>query len=275
MPNKKRKGTTYPMIQAIIFDLDNTLYWDEKSNDEALVATCLMASNKVATISAHKLKEDVIHQAELQFKASPFFDFAHSLEITALETLWARFDVNDHSQFEMIRNQAPKFRFNVWNSALQSSGHNDSHLAAFLAERYLEERRERAYIYEDMMETLTSLHSQYRLLLLTNGTPDLQQEKVDSVPGLASFFEHIVISGDFGIGKPSESIFWHAIDLLALRRSEVIMVGDNLYTDILGANRSGIPSIWINRSSGSRPDHIFPTHEVESLSELYSLIQSL
>ncbi|WP_211748516.1 HAD family hydrolase [Paenibacillus sp. Marseille-Q4541] len=263
------------MIKAIIFDLDNTLYWDERSNDEALEATCHVASNNVSTISAHKLKHDVIREAEQQFKASLFFDFAHSLEITALETLWARFDVENNSMFDMMRTQAPIYRFNVWNAALQSSGHVDPDLASLLATRYLQERRERAFIYEDLFETLTLLRSKYRLLLLTNGTPDLQQEKIDSVPELASFFEHIVISGDFGVGKPSEAIFHHAIDLLALELSEVVMVGDNLYTDILGANRSGIPSIWINRSNSSKPEHIFPTHEVMSLTELYPLILSL
>jgi putative hydrolase of the HAD superfamily len=263
------------MIKAVIFDLDNTLYWDERSNAEALEATCMVASNDITTISADKLKHDVIREAELQFATSPFFDFAHLLEITALEALWARFDVERHPTFDMMRVEAPIYRFNVWHAALQSSGQDNPDLASLLAERYLIERRKRAFIYEDMLETLTLLSSEYRLLLLTNGTPDLQEEKVDSVPELASFFEHIVISGDFGIGKPSESIFRYAIHLLELESNEVVMVGDNLYTDILGANRSGIQSIWINRSNSSRPEHIHPTLEALSLSELYPLILSL
>lgn len=263
------------MIKAIIFDLDNTLYWDERSNAEALEATCLVASNDITTISADKLKHDVIREAELQFTTSTFFDFANLIEITALEALWARFDAGSHPMLDMLRVEAPIYRFNVWHAALKSSGQDDSDLALLLAERYLQERRERAFIYEDMYETLTMLRSKYRLLLLTNGTPDLQQEKVDSVPELATFFEHIIISGDFGVGKPSESIFRHAIDLLELKSNEVVMVGDNLYTDILGANRSGIPSIWINRSNSSRPEHIHPTHEALSLSELHPLLLSL
>ncbi len=263
------------MIKAIIFDLDNTLYWDERSNDEALEATCLFATSDIPAISPDKLKLDVIREAELQFATSPFFDFASSIEVTALEALWARFDVGSHPMFDKMRSEAPTYRFNAWHAALQSSGQYNPDLASLLATRYPRERRKKSFIYDDTFETLTLLRSKYRLLLLTNGTPDLQQEKVDSVPELASFFEHIVISGNFGEGKPSESIFRHAIDLLEIKPHEAVMVGDNLYTDILGANRSGIQSIWINRSNASRPDHIHPTREALSLSELHPLLLSL
>ncbi|OAB47376.1 HAD family hydrolase [Paenibacillus antarcticus] len=263
------------MIQAIIFDLDNTLYWDKRSNDEALNATCLLASNDITTISPAKLKYDIIREAEVQFTSSTFFEFASSIEVTALEALWARFDAGDHPMFDTMRVEAPTYRFNAWHAALQHSGQYNPDLALLLAERYPVERRKRSFIYDDMFETLTLLRSNYRLLLLTNGTPDLQQEKVDSVPELASFFEHIIISGDFGEGKPSESIFRHAIGLLNLEPHEVVMVGDNLYTDILGANRSNIPSIWINRSNSPKPDHIHPTREALSLSELHPLLLSM
>lgn len=263
------------MIKAIIFDLDNTLYWDERSNDEALEATCLFASSYTTAISPDMLKHDVIREAELQFATSTFFDFASSIEVTALEALWARFDVGCHPMFDKMRVEAPAYRFNAWNAALQSSGHHNPDLALLLAERYPQERRKKSLIYDDTFETLALLRSKYRLLLLTNGTPDLQQEKVDSVPELASFFEHIVISGNFGEGKPSESIFRHAIDLLEIEPKEVVMVGDNLYTDILGANRSGIQSIWINRSNAPRHEHIHPTREALSLSELHPLLLSL
>ena len=49
--------------------------------------------------------------------------------------------------------------------------------------------------------------------------------------------------------KPRAKGFEMAINLLDLKKEEVIMIGDQLYTDILGANRFGIKSILVNRIS--------------------------
>lgn len=46
--------------------------------------------------------------------------------------------------------------------------------------------------------------------------------------------------------KPSTKGFQMALDLLDLKKEEVIMIGDQLFTDVLGANRFGIKSILVN-----------------------------
>jgi ribonucleotide monophosphatase NagD (HAD superfamily) len=88
------------------------------------------------------------------------------------------------------------------------------------------------------------------------------------------YFDQIVISGDFGKGKPDPSIFEHALSLMGLNKEEVLMVGDNLMTDILGANRAGIKSIWVNRHNKER-NEVIPTFEITHLSELFEIIEKL
>lgn len=46
--------------------------------------------------------------------------------------------------------------------------------------------------------------------------------------------------------KPSTKGFEMALNLLNLKKEEVIMVGDQLFTDVWGANRFGIKSILVN-----------------------------
>lgn len=46
--------------------------------------------------------------------------------------------------------------------------------------------------------------------------------------------------------KPSTKGFEMALDLLDLKKDEVIMIGDQVFTDVLGANRFGIKSILVN-----------------------------
>ncbi len=45
--------------------------------------------------------------------------------------------------------------------------------------------------------------------------------------------------------KPKRSPFWRALKILGLQPQEVAMVGDQLFTDVLGANRIGIYTVLI------------------------------
>src|SRR5699024_692457 len=104
-----------------------------------------------------------------------------------------------------------------------------------------------------------------------NGSPDLQNTKLTITSELVPYFEQIVISGGFGIGKPDPSIFEHALALMDLKSDEVLMVGDNLMTDILGANRTGIKSVWINRHN-KEGNEVIPSYEINNLHELFTII---
>src|SRR5690606_24629549 len=110
----------------------------------------------------------------------------------------------------------------------------------------------------------------YKLLLLTNGSPDLQNTKLTITPEIAPYFDQIVISGGFGKGKPDPSIFEHALQLMEVDKDEVLMVGDNLMTDILGANQTGIKSVWINRHQKERTE-VVPTYEINHLEGLFDI----
>ena len=90
--------------------------------------------------------------------------------------------------------------------------------------------------------------------------------------GLLRFVQTVVTSVSCGYAKPDSEIYHLALERLALSASEVIMVGDRLDTDILGASLLGMHSIhlrWPGRPGGlgEDGDHS-PTAEIESLSEL-------
>src|SRR5699024_12545959 len=110
--------------------------------------------------------------------------------------------------------------------------------------------------------------------LLTNGSPDLHHMKVAVSPALAPYFMHIVISAAFGEVKPSEEIFNYALSLLDVDKHDVLMVGDNPVTDILGASKVGIDSVWINHGTRELTD-ITATFEIDRLREVIPIIQEL
>jgi len=57
------------------------------------------------------------------------------------------------------------------------------------------------------------------------------------------------------IGKPSTYMFDIAIDSLGLDRTEVLMVGDRVSTDIIGARQAGIPSVLV-KTGEFKPDDL-------------------
>lgn len=104
--------------------------------------------------------------------------------------------------------------------------------------------------------------------------------------GLAHVFKARAVSEALGDRKPAKVMFQSAMDLLGLTEQDkqrVVMVGNNLSRDILGANRFGIRSIlyaWSPRynmtpaSQEEKPDHIAHTAE-ELLSILLDLSEGL
>ncbi|WP_168120852.1 HAD family hydrolase [Paenibacillus sp. HB172176] len=262
-------------IKAVLFDLDNTLLWDDRGIDEAFSATCAHAVARHPEINPFDLEAAVRMQALSLYESFEVYPFAKMIEITHLEALWARFDEGALPQFRELQLLSPGYRRESWIRGLHEVGVDDVQLGEELAERFPMERRARPIIYEGTFPVLDVLKDKYKLLLLTNGAPDLQREKVESIPRLASYFDHIVISGDFGAGKPAESIFLYAMSLLGISPEEGLMVGDNPNTDIKGANGVGMRNVWINHhASACSVDHA-PSFEVGSLLELPGLIERL
>jgi putative hydrolase of the HAD superfamily len=189
--------------------------------------------------------------------------------------MWANFSEGEHENFRKLQQFAPVYRKEAWTRGLRALGVDDSALGAELAERFPAERRSRPLAYEETFEVLDELKGKYKLLLLTNGAPDLQKEKIAGFPELASYFDFIVISGEFGEGKPSPAIFRHAVELLGIDTAEGIMVGDKLTTDILGSGSIGMPNVWINAHGVTRTDEIVPRYEIRRLRDLLGIVRQL
>lgn len=66
-------------------------------------------------------------------------------------------------------------------------------------------------------ELLEALHTRYELYLATNGTPEVQNSRIESA-GIARYFQNIFISEQMGAYKPSRPS-----STPALRRSRTLM----------------------------------------------------
>lgn len=260
------------MIKAIFFDLDDTLLWDQKSVQTAFDATCAYAASKY-DVDAKTLEEAVRKEARELYSTYETFPFTQMIGINPFEGLWGNF-LDDDDQFRKMKAIVPTYRKEAWTNGLKALGIDDPEFGYELAERFPVERRNNPFVYEETFRVLDELKGKYKLLLLTNGSPDLQQTKLKITPELVPYFDQIVISGGFGKGKPDPSIFEHALEKMEIDKNEAIMVGDNLMTDILGASRIGMKSVWINRHDKER-NEVIPTYEIKHLEELYPILAEL
>ncbi|WNS77461.1 HAD family hydrolase [Bacillus sp. DTU_2020_1000418_1_SI_GHA_SEK_038] len=260
------------MIKAVFFDLDDTLLWDQKSVKEAFAATCKLAEERYG-LDHNQFEEAVREEARNLYASYETYPFTQMIGINPFEGLWGNF-LDDQDDFRKMKEIVPVYRKEAWTRGLKKLGVDDPDFGYELAELFPQERRKSPFVYEETFQVLDKLKEKYQLLLLTNGSPDLQNTKLTITPELTPYFDHIVISGDFGRGKPDPSIFEHSLSLMSLQKDEVIMVGDNLMTDILGANQAGIKSVWINRHDKERND-VIPTYEVKHLEELFEILDVL
>ncbi|MHA6259766.1 HAD family hydrolase [Sporosarcina sp. CAU 1771] len=259
------------MIKTIIFDLDDTLLWDKQSVATAFKLTCERAA-EVHELDPTKLEEAVRFEAKALYEKYDTYEFTQMIGINPFEGLWGTFD-DEGESFQQMKKIVPGYRWEAWTRGLKRLGIEDSQLGSELAELFPKNRKKSPFVYEETFKVLDLLKESYTLVLLTNGSPSLQHTKLKITPEIAPYFDLIVISGAFGKGKPDPSIFEHVLAKCDTNPDEALMVGDNLMTDILGANRVGISSVWINRENAEPNPEVKSTFEITNLEELFALLK--
>lgn len=105
---------------------------------------------------------------------------------------------------------------------------------------------------EDAVSTLAELRRMgLRLGLVSNAVYDRDIQVLVDQAGLRPYFDFVISSAACGWRKPHAHIFDLALTALDALPGQTVMVGDLLETDILGANRMGIRSVWITRRASA------------------------
>lgn len=161
--------------------------------------------------------------------------------------------------------------------ALLKAGINDSALAERLSARYAEARNSNLKLFPDAIAVLDSLAARYPLGLITNGPADIQRQEIATV-GIERYFQHIVIEGEFGKGKPLPELFAHACEALSTQPEQTLMVGNSYLHDVKAAMDAGWKAVWIRRPTDVPPsagDRSLPEPLPEGAPEPHATITSL
>jgi len=119
--------------------------------------------------------------------------------------------------------------------------------------------------FPDVHSTLTELKKQnIKLGIISNFDERLHNIIVGLK--LNHFFDFTLLSREFGVPKPDQKIFLHALKLGGIQNpGEVFHIGDNLEKDYRGAKTVGIRALLLDRTKTQKDssiETIFNLHDV-------------
>ena len=138
-------------------------------------------------------------------------------------------------------------------------------------DRFQEALGEVALPLEDSLRLFTELGKCFRQYLVTNGSREAQEAKLRRC-GLDRMADGVFISSVVGAQKPTKAFFDFVQEKTGYRRSETMIIGDSLTSDILGGNNAGILCCWYNPRGAARKEGIRVDYELHSLWELPKLL---
>ena len=236
---------TERLPRAILFDLDDTVLSASASTPAVMEQVCAQFAPRMPGVSAAGLYT-TFRDAAGEYWSDP--ERQRSGRLNPVEATLA-----------------------IATSALDSLGVcDDTGLAWDLAESYRTTRESSLKPYPGAIETLERLLGMgVKLALITNGSAEGQRGKVVRFE-LERFFGCIVIEGEFGVGKPDERVYRHALAALATDPEDAWMVGDNLEWEVAVPQRLGLRGIWVDWAGAGLPEGttVRPDRIVRAISEL-------
>jgi putative hydrolase of the HAD superfamily len=237
------------VIEAVLFDGDQTLWDFERVMRDALMATAgeLRAARPGPFADALRWEDLQADRAAV---------------VEAMPDVWSLAELRVHG---FARTLARRRDSEDGDEAA------DEALAAYLGASYFVHRDRDPALFPDTLPGLDALRAHYRLGLLSNGS------RLPETVGLAGYFESVVFAQDHRVAKPDKGIFDVVERQLGVGPEVCVLVGDHPVNDVAGAHGAGWRSVWIDRNGavlfpddGPRPDAV-----VTSLTELPDVLRLL
>jgi len=92
--------------------------------------------------------------------------------------------------------------------------------------------------------------------------------------GIIHFFDHLTFSDEILQAKPSRAMFLHTLSSLGATPDHGVHVGDHRRLDILGGQRAGMKTIWIEGFNTEQTEAI-PDLTIQRIADLPQALESL
>lgn len=211
------------MYKHVIFDLYGTLV--DINTDEHDIEVWQQMTAVVKAYGAYYTPQEL--------KDSYFAICDQQLQDNALKT--------DSPEIDVVK---------VWQVILKASNLKVNKTDATLVARTMRSISiKHMRLYSGVLPLLTKLKkNKIPMYLLCNGQKPFVTTELRLL-GIARFFKEKIISADYGVSEPNPQLFDIILKKHKLSPKDVVVVGNDLTSDIMGANLSGIDSIYIDNGS--------------------------
>jgi len=210
----------------------------------------------------------------------------------AKEALWATFTQYDRSCDEQIYQIYQQVNKQVWDAFEQNQMdaitlryrrfellfeeiQEPGLPAKAFGKHFLDNLILKSEAYEGVLELMEQLKLSYKLSLVTNGLKEVQRPRLNRL-NLSPYFDSIIVSDEIGVAKPHGDYFnavYHSIPDPP-HKSEVLIIGDSLTSDILGGRDFGIKTCWVNHGR-EHTGEIIPDYQISDISQLRAMLQKI
>ena len=232
-----------PLLDAILFDIDDTLYSSTAFTDlarERAVEAMMAAGLRASPERLHGVLRDII----------------------------AEYRSNYPYQFDELLSRMPRESYEPVNSAvIVAAG-----VAAYHDTKFRELRP-----YKDVAAVLRELNGRGATLgVVTSGVPTKQAEKLLRL-GLLDLFERewIFIPEQMNLTKQDPRLWREVCKLARVKPGRAMYVGDNPVMDVDPPKEAGIVTVLVRRGGkyASVEGRMKPQHEIEDFNGLEELLR--
>ena len=228
------------MVKFLLIDLDDTI------------------------LDFHKAEQVALRKTLTQFGVTPT-DSVCSRYSEINRQHWERLE-----RKELTREQVLVGRFAALFAELEVQAD-----AKRCADQYAENLGIGHYFLPGAPEALEAMAGKYTMYLASNGTAKVQEGRLKSAD-ISHYFADIFISQNMGANKPDKAYFDACFARMpGFDPAQTMIVGDSLTSDILGGKNAGILTCWVNPKHKPCRQDIVPNYEIESISQLPALLESL
>ena len=189
----------------------------------------------------------------------------HRAVTRAAEHYWA-----DPERHRVGRHDIRAARREIVRQALEPLGCAEAVLCAEVAEAFSDHRERATACFPGAVAALEALRARGMPLgLVTNGAAAVQRAKIERFD-LARHFDHVLVEGEFGRGKPDPEVFRHLMDCFGTTPERTWVVGDNLEWEVVAPQRLGMRAVWCDAHRQGLPEGcgIVPDRIIYGLPEL-------
>jgi len=225
--------------KLIIFDLDGTLFDYRETERHAVLMAC--------------------ESLGIEYSGDLFYMYREANSIA--RQIYTILDSNNIQEFRISR--ASKFLLSVGDLDTDPEDFVKIYLANSTS----------GVLIEGVQSTLESL-GDISKVVATNGSNYPRKNRLQSSP-IAEHFEAYFSAEDLGVTKPNPEYFLRIIKQYALSNEEVLVVGDDYTTDVLGAIGLGIDCCWF-RDRHKKDDTDLPNnvYVIEQFSQLINIVEA-